>query len=69
MKAKLYINSEESTIKAEGHYNVVLTFLAEAIAKILRGYFPHDLEKQMAFLSGLFYGTVRELNKEDDDED
>lgn len=72
MKAKLYINSEESTIEAEGDSSGVLHLLVRAIAQILEGLFPHSFEKQMAFVSAILYRTVRELNKEnkeDDDED
>lgn len=69
MKAKLYINSEESTIEVEGDSSDVLHLLVCAIAQILEGLFPHSIEKQMAWVSALFYRTVRELNKEDDDED
>ena len=72
MKAKLYINSEESTIEVEGDSSNVLHLLVCAIAQILEGLFPHSFEKQMAFVSAILYRTVRELNKEnkeDDDED
>lgn len=69
MKAKLYINSEEPTIRIEGGTNEVLHLLACAIAQILKGYFPHNFEKQMAWVSGLLYGTIRALDKEDNDED
>ena len=69
MKAKLYINSEESTIKVEGSANDVLQLLVEASVKILVGYFPHSFAERMAWISGLFYGTISTMNKEDDDED
>ena len=69
MKAKLYINSEESTIVVEGSVSDVLHILVCATAQILEGFFPHNLERQMAWLSALLYRTIRELNKEDDDED
>ena len=69
MKAKLYINSEESIIRIEGGTNEVLNLLVDAIAQILEGYFPHNFEKQMAWVSGLLYGTIRALDKEDNDED
>lgn len=69
MKAKLYINSEESTIKIEGCTNEVMRLLADAIAQILEGYFPHNFEKQLAWVSGLLFDTIRTLIKEDDDED
>lgn len=69
MKAKLYINSEKSTIKVEGGTGDVLHLLVDAIAQILEGYFPHNFEKQMAWVSGLLYGTIRALDKEDNDED
>lgn len=72
MKAKLYINSEESTIEVEGDSSGVLHLLVCAIAQLLEGLFPHSFEKQMAFVSAILYRTVRELNnenKEDDDED
>lgn len=69
MKAKLYIDSEESTIRIEGGTTEVLNLLVDAIAQILEGYFPHNFEKQMAWVSGLLYGTIRALDKEDNDED
>lgn len=69
MKAKLYIDSEKSTIRIEGSANEVLNLLVDAIAQILKGYFPHNFEKQMAWVSGLLYGTIRALDKEDNDED
>lgn len=72
MKAKLYINSEESTIEVEGDSSGVLHLLVCAIAQLLEGLFPHSFENQMAFVSAILYRTVRELNnenKEDDDED
>ena len=69
MKAKLYINSEESIIRIEGGTNEVLNLLVDAIAQILEGYFRHNFEKQMAWVSGLLYGTIRALDKEDNDED
>lgn len=69
MKAKLYIDSEKSTIEVEGDSSGVLHLLVCAIAQILEGLFPHSIEKQMAWVSALLYCTVRELNKEDDDED
>ncbi len=69
MKAKLYINSEKSTIKVEGGTGDVLHLLACAIAQILKSYFPDDFERQMAWVSGLLYGTIRALDKEDNDED
>ena len=72
MKAKLYINSEESTIEVKGDPSDVLHLLVCALAQILEGLIPHSLEKQMAWVSALLYRTVRELNKEneeDDDED
>lgn len=69
MKAKLYIDSEDSTIRIEGGTTEVLNLLVDAIAQILEGYFPHNFEKQMAWVSGLLYGTIRALDKEDNDED
>lgn len=69
MKAKLYINSEESTIRIEGGTNEVLNLLVDAIAQILKSYFPDDFERQMGWVSGLLYNTIRELKEEDDDED
>lgn len=69
MKAKLYINSEESTIRIEGGTNDVMKLLADAIAQILECYFPHNFEKQLAWVSGLLFDTIRTLIKEDDDED
>ena len=69
MKAKLYINSEESTIKAEGGPSDVLHLLVCAIAQILKSYFPDDFERQIGWTSGLLYNVIRELKEEDDDED
>lgn len=69
MKAKLYINSEESTIKIEGGTNEVMKLLMDAIVQILEGYFPHNFEKQMSWVSALLYSTIRTLDKEDNDED
>lgn len=69
MKAKLYIDSEKSTIRIEGCANEVMNLLVDAIAQILESYFPHNFEKQMAWVSALLYGTIRTLDKEDDDED
>lgn len=69
MKAKLYINSEESTIRIEGGTTEVLNLLVDAIAQILEGYFPDDFERQMCWASGLLYNTIRALKEEDDDED
>lgn len=53
----------------KGGTNEVLNLLVDAIAQILKGYFPHNFEKQMAWVSGLLYGTIRALDKEDNDED
>ena len=47
MKAKLYIDSEDSTIKIEGGPSDVLHLLVCAIAQILKSYFPNDFERQM----------------------
>ena len=69
MKAKLYIDSEKSTIRIEGGTNEVMNLLVDAIAQILESYFPHNFEKQMAWVSGLLFGTIRELNKGDKDND
>ena len=69
MKAKLYIDSEDSTIKVEGGPSDVLHLLVCAIAQILKSYFPDDFERQMGWVSGLLYNTIRELKEEDDDED
>lgn len=69
MKAKLYINSEKSTIKVEGGPSDVLHLLVCAIAQILKSYFPDDFERQMGLVSGLLFNTIRELKEEDDDED
>lgn len=69
MKAKLYINSEESTIRIEGGTNEVLNLLVCAIAQILKSYFPDDFERQLGWVSGLLYNVIRELKEEDDDED
>lgn len=69
MKAKLYIDSEKSIIKVEGDPSEALHLLVCAIAQTLEGLFPHDFEKRMAWVSALFYRTVRELNKGDKDND
>lgn len=69
MKAKLYINSEKSTIKVEGGPSDVLHLLVCAIAQILKSYFPDDFERKMGWVSGLLYNTIRALKEEDDDED
>lgn len=69
MKAKLYINSEESTIKIEGGISEVIELLMDAIVQILEGYFPHNFKKQMAWVSALLYGTIRTLDEDDNDED
>ena len=69
MKAKLYIDSEDSTIKIEGGPSDVLHLLVCAIAQILKSYFPDDFERQLGWVSGLLYNTIRELKEEDDDED
>lgn len=45
MKAKLYINSEESTIRIEGGPNEVLFLLVDAIAQILEGFFSAQLRE------------------------
>ena len=44
MKAKLYIDSEDSTIKVEGGPSDVLHLLVCAIAQILKSYFPDDFD-------------------------
>lgn len=67
--AKLYIDSEDSTIKVEGGPSDVLHLLVCAIAQILKSYFPDDFERQMGWASGLLYNTIRALKEEDDDED
>lgn len=69
MKAKLYIDSEDSTIKIEGGHSDVLHLLVCAIAQILKSYFQDDFERQMGWVSGLLYNTIRGLKEEDDDED
>ena len=69
MNAKLYINSQESTIRIEGGTNDVMKLLADAIAQILEDYFPHNFEKQLSWVSALLFDTIRTLIKEDDDED
>lgn len=66
---KLYIDSEDSTIKIEGGPSDVLHLLVCAIAQILKSYFPDDFERQMGWASGLLYNTIRALKEEDDDED
>lgn len=68
MKTRLYIDSEESTIRLEGGINDVMALLVDAIAQILESYFPHNFEKKMAWVSALLYSTVRELNKENNNE-
>lgn len=48
MKAKLYIDSEDSTIKIEGSPSDVLHLLVCAIAQILKSYFPTILSGRWA---------------------
>lgn len=69
MKAKLHIDSEDSTIKIEGGPSDVLHLLVCAISQILKSYFPDDFERKLGWVSGLLYNTIRELKEEDDDED
>lgn len=69
MKAKLYIDSEKSIIKVEGDPSEALHLLVCAIEQTLEGLFPHDFEMQMAWVSGLLFGTIRELKKGDKDND
>lgn len=53
----------------KGGTNEVLNLLVDAIAQILKSYFPDDFERQMDWASGLLYNTIRALKEEDDDED
>lgn len=52
MKAKLYIDSEDSTIKVEGGPSDVLHLLVCAIAQILKSYFSRTI------LSGRWAGRL-----------
>ncbi len=63
MNASIYIDSKKSTIRIEGPVSDVAALLGTAIAQILAGYFPGDAEKQLAWVSGISYATVKELSE------
>ena len=74
MNAKLYIDSEASTIRAEGNVTEVLDCLASATAQILNAYFPPRNDMRLAGVATLPYKTIDALaytepEKEDTDED
>lgn len=74
MNAKLYIDSEASTIRAEGNVTEVLDCLASATAQILNAYFPTRNDMRLAGVAALTYKTIDALaytepEKEDTDED
>lgn len=74
MNAKLYIDSEASTIRAEGNITGVLDLLASATAQILNAYFPTRDNMRLACVAALTYKTIDVLaytgpEKEDTDED
>ena len=70
MNAKLYIDSESSTIRAEGKVTEVLDWLAAATAQILDTYFPGKNDMRLAGVATLTYKVIdslvyAELEKED----
>ena len=74
MNAKLYIDSEASTIRAEGNVTEVLDCLASATAQILNAYIPTRNDMRLAGVATLTYKTIDALaymepEKEDTDED
>lgn len=74
MNAKLYIDSEASTIRAEGNITGVLDLLASATAQILNAYFTTRDNMRLACVAALTYKTIDVLaytgpEKEDTDED
>ena len=74
MNAKLYIDSEASTIRGEGNVTELLDLLASATAQILNAYFPTRNDMRLAGVAVLTYKTIDALTytepeKEDTDED
>lgn len=74
MNAKLYIDSEASTIRAEGNVTEVLDCLTSATAQILNAYFPTRNDMRLAGVATLTHKTIDALaytepEKEDTDED
>lgn len=70
MNAKLYIDSETSTIRAEGKVTEVLDWLAAAAAQILNAYFSDRSDMRLAGVASLTYKVIdnlvyTELEKED----
>lgn len=68
MNANIYIDSKKSVIRVEGPVLDVAASLGTAIAQILEGYFPGDVERQLAWVSGISYASMKELsglNEED----
>lgn len=61
MSAKLYIDSEASTIRAEGSITEVLDWLAAATAQILSTYFPTRNDMRLACVATLTYKTIDAL--------
>lgn len=61
MSAKLYIDSEASTIRAEGSVTEVLDWLAAATAQILNTYFPTRNDMRLAGAATLTYKTIDAL--------
>lgn len=61
MDAKLYIDSESSTIRAEGSITEVLDLLASATAQILSTYFPTQSNMRLAGVATLTYRTIDTL--------
>lgn len=71
---KHHIDSEASTIRAEGNVTEVLDCLASATAQILNAYFPTRNDMRLAGVATLTYKTIDALaytepEKEDTDED
>ena len=61
MSAKLYIDSESSTIRAEGKVTEVLDWLAAASAQILSTYFPDKRDMRLAGVATLTYKAIDAL--------
>lgn len=74
MNAKLYIDSEASTIRAEGNLMELLDLLADATAQILNTYYSDKHDMRLAGVASLSYKAIdvliyTELEKEDTNED
>lgn len=61
MNAKLYIDSETSTIRAEGKLPEILDWLAAAAAQILDTYYPTKEDMRLAGAATLTYKTIDAL--------